>query len=123
LPGAIPVKDGVKNLLKYAFNMDLSGPDVGVLTPVTGMAGLPRITQYGSGASGIFRYEFLRRKGSGLVYTPRKSSTLESPSWIPLSATPTVVPINATWERAIYEEPVHLTTAPCYFGIIEVFLP
>jgi len=40
LPLAIPFADGVENLIKYAFNLDLSGPDSRVMT-VDGDAGIP----------------------------------------------------------------------------------
>ena len=70
-----------------------------------------------------FRVEFIRRIGSGLIYTPKKSASLSPPSWLLLTDTPTVLPINASWERAIYEEPYDPVTTPKLFGRVEVTLP
>jgi hypothetical protein len=62
LPQATPHQDGVANLLKYAFNMDLSGPDIRGMVRGTGTAGLPDITSEPSvGPMKVFRFEFLRR--------------------------------------------------------------
>ncbi len=119
---AIPFDDGVENLLKYAFNMNLSGPDIRTMN-AGGGAGLPAISQQGSGPAGIFRFEFVRRIGSGLIYTPKKGESLTALSWTPLTDTPTVTPIDANWERVIYEEPVDLSVVLRCFGIVEISLP
>ena len=120
-PNATPHNDGVANLLKYAFNMNVGGPDVRTLTPGTGTSGLPSITQP---TSGIFRFEFLRRIGSGLIYTPQKTGDISLPnSWAPLTDTPTIISIDATWERVIYEEPYDAATTPRCFGRVRVPLP
>ena len=72
----------------------------------------------------LFRFEFLRRKNSGLIYTPQKSGELTNPaSWIPLTDPPTIIAIDATWERVIYEEPYNATTTPQCFGRVHVTLP
>jgi hypothetical protein len=94
-PGATPFNDGVSNLLKYAFNMNLAGPDCRTLVPGTGTVGLPvmRIV------SGTVRYEFLRRKNSGLIYTPQQSSNLSNSGWQAASGTSTVTNIDENWER------------------------
>lgn len=120
---ATPHNDGVENLLKYAFNMNASGPDSRTMAP-GGSGGLPGIAAQPNGASSIFRYEFLRRRDSGLIYTPQKSAVLDDPmSWTPLTDTPTVTPIDATWERVIYEEPYNSATTPRCFGRVQVTLP
>lgn len=118
-----PAKDGVNNLLKYAFNMNPGQPDVATLIPGSGTSGLPAITTQVSGSSGIFRFEFVRRVGSGLTYAPRKSSSMSAASWVPLTDSPTVLPINADWERVIYEEPFNPGTTPKCFGRVEVSTP
>ena len=124
---ATPYGDGVANLLKYAFNMNLSGPDATTMAPGGG-SGLPSISISISlrpnGASNVFRFEFLRRVGSGLIYAPQKSVELTNPaSWTPLDALPTVIPIDANWERAIYDEPYDAATTPRSFGRVQVTLP
>jgi hypothetical protein len=92
---ATPFGDGVPNLLKYAFNMNPGGADRRTLVPGTGTVGLPvmRIV------SGSVRYEFLRRKNSGLIYTPQQSSNLSGASWQAATGTTTVTPIDENWER------------------------
>lgn len=100
-PGAIPHGDGVTNLLKYAFNMNVSRSDVSQLTS-GGTAGLPKITLDSIGAQRILRVEFVRRIGSGLVYTPQRSNALGE--FVGLTAIPIVTPINAQWELVRIEE-------------------
>jgi hypothetical protein len=120
---ATPYGDGVPNLLKYAFNLNLSGPDVATMT-LGGSSGLPGITAQPNGGASVFRFEFLRRKNSGLIYTPQKSGELANPaSWVPLTDSPTVISIDATWERVIYEEPYDAATIPKCFGRVQVTLP
>jgi alpha-tubulin suppressor-like RCC1 family protein len=120
---ATPYQDGVANLLKYAFNMNLSGPDSATMPP-NGASGLPGITAQPNGGASVFRFEFLRRKNSGLIYTPQKSGVLANPaSWVPLTDTPTIISIDATWERVIYEEPYNAATTPMNFGRVQVTIP
>lgn len=122
-PDATPYADGVENLLKYAFNMDLSGPDSAVMT-AGGSSGLPDITAQPNGVNSVFRYEFVRRKNSGLIYTAQKSPELVNPaSWVNLSDAPTVISLNEEWERVIYEETYDDSTTPRFFGRVVVNLP
>ena len=122
-PNATPFNDGVQNLLKFGFNMNLSGPDAATMAP-GGSGGLPGITTQPNGPSSIFRFEFVRRIGSGLIYTPQKSPDITNPaSWVPLTDTPTIIPIDATWERVIYEEPYDAAITPKCFGRVHVTLP
>lgn len=102
-PDAAPRGDGVVNLLKYSFNLDLRNSDRRELVPGTGTAGLPSIT---ATPGGIMRVEFLRRIGSGLIYTPQQSADLSAETWASLTDTPSVTPVDALWERAVYEEPM-----------------
>ena len=120
-PQAAPHGDGVENLLKYAFNLDGSGPDVRVLAPGTGTAGLPAITLARGGPQPVLRFEWLRRKHCGLGYTPQKSTDLTH--WAPLAASPDVTEIDAFWERLTVAEPCDPATTPRLFGRVEVSLP
>ena len=97
---AIPANDGLNNLLKFAFNLTPSRPDLRVLTSGTGISGLPLITLDGSS----LRFEFIRRKGSALNYTAQKSNT--ATTWLPLTAAPTVTSIDSAWERVVVLEPL-----------------
>jgi uncharacterized delta-60 repeat protein len=122
-PGAAPHGDGVPNVLKYAFNMNGSGSDTSVLVAGTGTNGLPVFALATGGPSSHFRCEFIRRIASELIYTPKKSTNLSPQSWLPLTDSPTVLPINANWERVIYEEPCDPVTTPKCFYRVDVTLP
>lgn len=55
----------------------------------------------------MIRVEFFRRKNSGLIYTPKRSSTLAPGSFVLMTGTPVVTPSPFTgdqWERVIVEE-------------------
>jgi hypothetical protein len=94
--------DGSSNLLEYAFNTQPGSPDARALTTGTGTSGLPLITRVGS----VLRIEFLRRKtttNSGLTYEPQFNDTLADP-WTTSTATPTITPIDDTWERVLIED-------------------
>ena len=120
LPSATPFNDGVSNLLKYAFNMNAAGPDVSVITP-SGSSGLPQIAVDSSGAEPVLRVAFLRRKGSGLIYTPQRSTTLCD--FVAMTGTQTVTSIDSQWERVTVQEPAPPATAPSAFARVQVSLP
>lgn len=122
LPDAMPFSDGVPNLLKYAFNMNLAGPDASTMS-AGGTSGLPRAGLDTSGETTVWRVEFIRRKGSGLVYVPQKSTTLDSGDFQPMSGTTSVTTINDEWERVIVEEPCDPATTPRCFSRVRVDLP
>ena len=119
-PLASPYQDGVPNLLKYAFCLNGSGPDVRVLSPGTGTAGLPVITFDPGGDTPVLRFEYLRRINSGLKYTPRKS--LDLVTWQPLTATESPPEaVDAEFERVKIAEPCDPSRP--VFGRVEVELP
>ena len=122
-PLATPFGDGVPNLLKYAFNLDLTGPDVRTL-PAGGTAGLPRITLEGSGAARVLRFEFVGRADClELTYAAKKSTELAPDLWLPLDDVPLITPLVGDWARIVYEEPAPEGTTPRLFGRVEVELP
>jgi len=121
-PDATPFSDSVSNIVKYAFNMNLAGPDSGTMEE-GGNGGLPALALENDGEQRVFRYEFVRRVGAGLIYTPLKSPDLSPGSWVPLSASPTVIPIDSEWERVIYEEPIDPDIETTCFGKVQVTLP
>ena len=106
LPTATPYNDGVPNLLKYAFNMALGGPNNGVLAPGSGVGGLPVVKTPGNGGPpNSLTVEFVRRRNSGLVYTPLYSvNSLTAP--VPITGVPSVTPIDADWERVVFVQTV-----------------
>ncbi|MEP2775627.1 MAG: hypothetical protein ABJQ29_03340 [Luteolibacter sp.] len=139
-PDAIPFADGVENILKYAFNMDLSMADVSTLTPGSGNSGLPVFNVEGSGSATAtasssegqfasrgpvgseFKVEFIRRKGSGLTYTPKISTTLLPDSFSEMTGTETVSPVgtDGKFERVVVRQPYDPAVTPKAFGIVEV---
>jgi hypothetical protein len=121
LPDATPFHDGIPNLLKYAFNMNGSGPDVSRLAAGTGTSGLPCVSLAGSGPAALLRIEYLRRKDSGLIYTPQRSTSLAS--FDPMTGTTTVTGIDDHWERVVIEEPVDPAVTPHCFGRVAVTFP
>lgn len=120
-PSAMPFQDGVKNVLKYAFNMNAGAADTRVLKAGDGTVGLPVFSVDQSKSPPSFTVEFLKRKGSGLVYTPKSSTDLKT--FQSMNETPTVTSIDATWERVKIERPINSVTTPKLFGIVEVTLP
>jgi len=120
LPSATPFDDGVENLLKYAFNMNLAGPDSSRMVPGTGTSGLPAVMLAESSAGPVLRVEFVRRRGSGLVYTPKFSTDLSD--FQPMTATEVVTPIDAKWERVTVEQPQDQEGADRGFALVEVTL-
>ena len=119
LPAATPFNDGGPNILKYAFNLNAAGPDVSVLA-TGGSSGLPKIMVDSSGAEPILRVEFLRRKGSGLIYTPQRSTTLGT--FTAMIRTPNVSSINSQWERVSVVETAPPSGASS-FARVQVSLP
>ncbi len=121
--GAIPHYDGVPNLLKFAFGLNPTGPDVRRMVP-GGTVGLPTGYLHQNGGT-VWRVEYLRRKNSGLTYTPKKSTGLASSSFVPIVGTQiiTEVPGFIEWERVIVDEPYDSGTTPKLFTVVEVVTP
>jgi hypothetical protein len=115
-PQDIYYADGVENLLKYAFNMSTAGPDASLLT-AGGSSGLPMVT-FVPGATRKLRLEYVRRKNSGLIYSPEHAIRLDD--FQPMTATPTVTSIDASWERVVIEQP---TSGDAAFARVKVSLP
>lgn len=113
-----PQNDGVSNLLKFAFNLDPTKPDVRQLTAGGGQtAGLPAA----SVVNNRLRIEFIRRKSAtnpGITYTPLCGSDLSGWS-LPLT-NESVASIDTEWERVTLEGPVGQTKC---FGRVKVTQP
>jgi len=123
LPLATPHNDGIENLVKYAFNMNLSASDVSTMTPGSGNSGLPVFQINESGPSTVLQVEFVRRIGSGLSYTAKRSTDLTNGSFTPMSGAVTVTPIDDQFERVTITEPCDPATVTRCFGRVEVTLP
>lgn len=120
---ATPFHDGVANLLKYAFHLNGGASDRRSLTSGGGTAGLPAFSVLGGGAQAVFRVEYLRRKGSGVTYTPMISSTLDAGSFVPMTGTTTVTDLDGQWERVRLDQPRNPASHPRGFGKVVVTLP
>lgn len=122
-PGGDDDHDGVGNLLEFAFNLDPLHPDCAPLVPGTGTSGLPGLTSDESAPSTVHQFEFLRRKNSGLAYTPTQSTTLGHGSWEPMTGTTTITDIDAELGRVLIEIPGDPGGTPTRFFRVEVALP
>jgi len=123
LPVSVPFGDGVKNLLKYAFNLRMDGPAYHPLQ-AGGMSGLPLVKITGSGAATVISVEYLRRKNSGLSYLAKLSPNLQTGSYQPMTATPVVTPTaDPDWERVTLQQTVNAGVSPRLFVTVEVTVP
>jgi hypothetical protein len=111
--GSIPFSDGVPNLVKYASNMDLSGPDSQRLS---GGAGLP-VSDISTNSA--FQLTYLRSKSGGVVYSPQVSTDLED--WDSFVVPETVTAIDANWEIVTLEQPPSIDATHYYK--VDVALP
>ena len=105
--------------------MNLGAPDTSKLIPGSGTSGLPVFEIDESGSSPEFKVEFIRRKGSGLVYTAKRSSDLGNDSFSEMTGAVTVNPIgeDGQFERVTVSEPCNPAIVPRCFGIVEVTAP
>lgn len=110
---ASPFSDGIPNLVKYASNMDLSGPDDQRLSSeAIGAAGLPVPIVSNSGSNSTFQLKYLRSKSGGVVYAPQVSTDLEI--WESFVVPESVVDIDAEWEVVTLEQPPTIDSAAFY---------
>ena len=90
---------GVPNLIKFALNLDPLRPNnFSSVTPASN-SDLPAFTALTT----MFPVEFVRRRNSGLIYTPMRCTSFTN--CIPMTGTPVVTIIDANWERVVVEEP------------------
>jgi hypothetical protein len=97
---AIPFGDGTSNFLKYAFNMNLNGPDFSVISsdsnsgePTMGDT-IERVTKY-------ITVEYVRRRNRGLVYRPLMSTSLTNGDYRDFEGETLVHAIDDDWERVM----------------------
>ncbi len=118
-----PSKDGVPNLLKYAFNTapaagDLSRVNVSTMT-AAGTAGLPLMQRNGAGQ---LVFTCVRRKAATLpdiVYVPEVSTNLTAWTFANLTGGSTTS-IDANWERVTGNAPAATTRQ---YGRVQVCRP
>lgn len=120
---AEPFRDGVSNLLKYAFNMNLASPDRHRMSP-GGVSGLPSGSFVEIDGRSFWRVQFVRRKDSGLLYEPLKSADMHLPRSVSrFTSSPHVEQIECRWERVTYDEPVDLKVTQRLFSVVRVSFP
>lgn len=97
--------DGIVNLLEFALNLEPGFNAQTIMTPETGLSGLPCVRLENISGADHVTVEFVRRtsgSGSGLTYTPQFSSDLDD--WQAVGSE-TVEPINSRWERVKSVDP------------------
>jgi Divergent InlB B-repeat domain len=93
---ANPAGDGVPNLLKFAVNIDPTRPDARIMLP-GGTSGLPLVSMIAIGPQRLITFEFVRRRGSGLIYSTEISTDLCE--WQAVNPGETNTRIDPFWER------------------------
>jgi hypothetical protein len=92
-------KDGINQLLEFAFHLDPIFSELKIFDAATGFRGLPLVRKETFGDEERLTIEFLRRRndnGAELTYTPEFSSDLQT--W-DATGTVEVSAINERWER------------------------
>lgn len=120
LPSASPMGDGVNNLQKYAFNLDPDRSDRHQLPAEGGVSGLPGVSLLEESDPPEFELRFVRRRDSGLVYTPQISTDLVR--FVPMAGVWTVEAIDSDWERVRVRKPLE-DGSTRLFGRVLVTLP
>ena len=118
-PDATPQGDGVKNLLKYAFNMPVELNDSGELTPGTGTSGLPSVS---TGDGDRIKIEYVRKSSApDLIYKVEFSSDLSGESrQISPGIEQSVTAIDEEWERVVVEDIMGADESAKRFGRVVV---
>ena len=136
LPSSVSQEDGTPNLLRYAFHLDGGNQSAIPLEPGTGTAGLPVLVRIepdpmvepapdaepGPAPAPVFRLEYLRRKNSGLIYTPMQMDNPAAGQRTPMTGTTWTTDLGDGWERVCVEQSVG-EGAPARFFTVEVKLP
>jgi subtilisin-like proprotein convertase family protein len=114
--------DGIPDLLKYAFNLSETGAGSRTLSAAPDNSGLPCLTCEDSGPTPVFRLEFVRRKNSGLLYTPLQMPEPGNRARSAMTGSTVVTDIDSNWERVSIEQPLN-SAEPRRFFTVEVTLP
>ena len=88
-----------------------------------GDAGLPghEIVQNAEGET-VFRVSFLRRRGSGLIYSPMRLVTSDLDHLVTMIIRVEVIEVNTDWDRVAVSEICDASTARC-FAHVRVSFP
>jgi hypothetical protein len=117
-PMAVPFRDGVPNLLKYAFRMNGGAADNRVLAAADGTAGLPLFRLDRTAGNAWFEVQYLRLRSGELAYKPMVSTDLVRYTAMTGSVSTTVV--DDVWERVTQRMAVNTAETPRLFGRVVV---
>lgn len=100
-------------------NFNGASPNIFTPTAATAVANLDTVDT--SGEEPLLRVVFLRRKGSGLIYTAERATTLDD--FAPMTGNQTITSINAEWERVTVVETSPPVGGTRGFARVRVTLP
>ena len=120
LPASSPDGDGVPNLQEYAFNLDPGSSDRHMLPASGGVSGLPGVSLLSGSGVPVVELRFMRRRDSGLVYTPQISTDLVH--FVPMIGVWSVAEIDPQWERVTVRQSLEDGNSSI-FGRVLVTLP
>jgi hypothetical protein len=86
-----------------------------------GTTGLPRVDFVRETGRALFRIQYLRRQGSGLVYQPEVSTDLLR--FTPMGGTISTAEIDADWERVTVSMDLGSSVPRQLFARVSVRLP
>ncbi|MDW8350144.1 MAG: fibronectin type III domain-containing protein [Verrucomicrobiae bacterium] len=110
--------DGVPNLLRFAFNLNLTDPAVPI-TPSTGTKGLPHV--YIDTTTQKLTLEFIRRRATstpGITYQVEFTNDLQT--YTPGGSALLIIPINTQWERVLWQDSQTITQNPRRFARVRI---
>jgi hypothetical protein len=123
-PEAEPYSDGVANILKFAFNMDGSGPAHNTLQP-GGSSGLPRVEiveQFGNTYLQVQYISHDSNVATKLSYSAKWSTSLAPGSFIPMSGPvyKQSLPDHPGWQLVTARESINPAVHRKAFAIVVV---
>ncbi len=121
-PLADPERDGIINVLEYAFRNDPLAPDPPLIAG-SGVEGLPIVRRVNGVGGPRLEMEYVRRKaasGAGITYTAEFGNPVGA--WVPVGVPATVVSLDANWERVIVQDTAGIGL-PERFGHVRVTMP
>ena len=121
-PLADPDRDGIVNVLEYAFRNDPLAQDA-PLVAGSSVAGLPIVRRVAGVGGPRLELEYIRRKaasGSGLTYIAEFGDV--PGAWQTAAGVPAVTSLDVNWERVIVQDTAGIGLAQ-RFGRVRVTMP
>jgi hypothetical protein len=113
--------DGIANLLEYGLNLDPLTNEQVIMTPGSGLSGLPIIRIENHAGADRLTMEFVRRtasSGSGLTYIPQFS--LDVTNWQSVGTVVSVTSIDSNWDRVKFADSATLSGAGKRFARLKI---